>query len=94
MSYGLRVWDSSGNLKFEITNRLTKLVQTFSVYVPAGSSATVAITAADTSSWMPFGTFTMNGSKAAANVMREGNSVRVFNTSNTAYTVSGVIMGF
>ena len=38
MSYGLRVWDASGNIIVDITDRITKLVSThsFSKYVVKG----------------------------------------------------------
>lgn len=35
MSYGLRVWDASGNLKVDVSNRLTRFVS--SIYISFGS---------------------------------------------------------
>ncbi len=38
MSYGLRVWDASGNLTLDVTDRLTRFVTSATVYFTTSSN--------------------------------------------------------
>lgn len=42
MSYGLQVYDSSGNIFLDISNRISRLIGTYTVTFPAGTVTTYA----------------------------------------------------
>ena len=43
MSYGLRIWNSSGGLELDITDRITRFFATYSYSIPGFGSVTVSI---------------------------------------------------
>lgn len=43
MSYGLRVWDSFGNLTVDVSDRLNRYVGTYSANVPGNSTVFVPV---------------------------------------------------
>ena len=43
MSYGLRIWNSSGGLELDITDRITRFFAAYSYSIPAFGSVTVSI---------------------------------------------------
>jgi hypothetical protein len=52
MSFGLRVWDTSGNLTLDVTDRITRLIQNIDVYFPDGvGQVNITIPGLDISSW-------------------------------------------
>ena len=43
MSYGLRIWNSSGGLELDITDRITRFFASYSYSIPRFGSVTVSI---------------------------------------------------
>lgn len=59
MSYGLRVWDASGVLQIDVTNRITRIFGVYSFSVAAGSSTNVSVPGITTDgTWVAYAPFT------------------------------------
>ena len=43
MSYGLRVWDASGNLTLDVTNRITRIISSHGFSIAANSSQAISV---------------------------------------------------
>jgi hypothetical protein len=55
MSSGLRIWDASGNMTLEITDRLSRYIGLSPYFFPANvSSVFVNVAGAEPSSWFAF----------------------------------------
>ena len=59
MSYGLRVWDASGVLQLDITNRITRIYSTHSFSISATSSQNINVPGISTDgTWVAYSPFT------------------------------------
>ena len=55
MAYGIRCWDSGGNLKLDITNRLIRMYGKYSYSIAQNSNTTISVPGITTDgTWMAF----------------------------------------
>lgn len=55
MSHGIQVWNASGGLTLDVTDRITRFVASFNVSVPAyGSYTDVAYSGVEPGSWAAY----------------------------------------
>lgn len=52
MTYGLRVWDGTGGLMLDVTDRITRFVGTYSFYIaPFQTSVDISVPGASPDTW-------------------------------------------
>jgi len=80
MSQGLRVWNASGVLQLDITNRITRIHGTYSYSIAAGSNTTISVPGISTDgTWIAYAPFVA--------CLISAGSVQI--TNNSRETVSG-----
>lgn len=87
MATGLRVWDASGNLVVDVTDRLTRILGVVSM--PANSSGSVVDDGFLTGTPFPIairsnGTTFFNGTSVAVSISFSGNTMNYSTTQTVA----------
>lgn len=83
MSYGLRVWDSSGALTLDVTNRITRIISSHAFSIGANSMQTISVPGITTD-----GTWVAYAPLAPCRI--NSGSVTVYNRFDSA--LSGILI--
>lgn len=90
MSYGLQVWNSSGQLILDVSDRLSRFIQSVTVTLAPGASITVPITGYTTDgTWFVYAT-----SYIYVTIVEVNNGIYLKNSSQTNQTITTTIYIF
>jgi hypothetical protein len=82
MSYGLRVWNSSGVVTLDIQNRITRFISQYNLVVGGGATVTVSVPG-----MVNDGTWALYYFNSAASCTIQSGSFSCFNSQTTTNTL-------
>lgn len=86
MSYGLQVWDASGALVLDVSDRISRFVGTYSYSIPNGSTeTTVSVPGAESSTWFAYTHAHTENAEVVTNGVRVARPSSAGSTSGTLY---------
>jgi hypothetical protein len=91
MSYGLRIWDASGSIILNITDRLTRQIAVFTYIFPANSTGDLLFSVPGMTN---DGTWFATTNEFNVRVLIESNSVRVQHLYKLSAVPTCVLMVF
>lgn len=86
MAYGLRVWDASGTLKLDISDRLTRLIGTVTLTVDQMKWYYIDCPATGLTNWIY--TATQGTYFEATNVVRTATGIKYYHNSSSPQTLT------
>lgn len=90
MSYGLQVWNSSGQLILDVSDRLSRFIQSVTVTLAKGASTTVPVAGYTTDgTWFVYAT-----AYHYLTIVEVNNGIYIKNSSPTTLTITTTLYIF